>query len=265
MNVDPTSFSWLKTEIAAAAHEFAEALRAFDGDEEIPGLDWSVGELGAHIVSLPGFYLGMVDGEPFVLPDDLADIAVNNAKLAEAVGTTDPLELANLVVSQFERFLDRLGVDGDVPVNWFVTQYPARCMAGAALGELVVHRADLASVAGVRMKITGDRARAVLQGAIPVSEHYVNTEVARRAAGTYHLHIRGGEDWTVSVATDGTARVEPGKPARADLHQHADAAALLALAYGRMSPIRAAMTMKVMAWGRKPWLAWRGRNLFQTI
>lgn len=265
MRGDSSSFEWLRAEIRSAAREFAEALRQTESDASVPGLEWTVGELGAHVASIPGFYLGMIDGEPFVLPDDLAAIAFNNRELIEAVGTTDPFELADLVVSEFDRFLDRLGDDGDALVNWFVTRYPARCMAGAALGELLVHRADLLSVAGTRSKITGDQARAVLSGAIPVSEHYVNTDVARRASGTYHLHVRGGDDWTLRVSADGSALVEPGKPARADLRQSADPVALLALAYGRMSPLRAGLTGKVVAWGRKPWLAWRSRNLFHVI
>lgn len=262
---EPSGFAWLQAEIAAAASEFAEALRGVRGEVALAGLEWTVAELGAHIVSLPGFYLGMVDGQPFQLPDDLADIAANNAKLIEAVDTTNTAELADMVVPEFERFLDRLGDDGDALVNWFVTRYPASCMAGAALGELLVHRGDLAAVTGERSKISADQARAVLRGAVPVSEHYVNADVARRCAGTYHLHIRGGEDWTIRVAANGSASVEPGKPSRADLHQSADPATLLALSYGRMSPVRAGLTGKVTAWGRRPWLAWRARNLFHVI
>ena len=265
-SADPTTFDWLREQVRELAAEFATAIDGLDAATPVPGLDWNVGQLGAHIASLPGYYLSMVEGEPLNIVEhlDAVDELING--LLVNVGTTDPTELAKLIPANFDRFLNALGTDGERLANWYVTQYPVVCMAGAALGELLLHRADLAGACGhPGPQITAERARAVLRGTIPVSGHIARRDVAVKATGIYHLGLRGSDDhWTLDVGDHGVV-VTAGKPPRADLHQVADPVALLKVGYGRMHPVRAALTGKIVAWGTKPWLALHFRNLFHTL
>jgi hypothetical protein len=82
----------------------------------------------------------------------------------------------------------------------------------------------------------------------------VDPAAARRAAGVYHLGLRGDGDWTYHVH-DGAVTVQRGRPERADVHISADPVVFLRNAYGRLSPARAALTGGIVMWGRRPWLA----------
>ena len=69
-----------------------------------------------------------------------------------------------------------------------------------------------------------------------------------------------GSSWCFD---DGTVHVASGPAESVDCHVSADPAAFLLLMYGRQGPLRPALTGKVIAWGRKPWLAFRMQSLVQ--
>jgi hypothetical protein len=58
----------------------------------------------------------------------------------------------------------------------------------------------------------------------------------------------------LAAGEDGTLTVGLGKPARADCHLIADPATYLLLSLERTSQIKAALTGKMIGYGRKPWL-----------
>lgn len=86
-------------------------------------------------------------------------------------------------------------------------------------------------------------------------------EVAATAAGVYHLHLRGADDWTIRV-NDGAVGIEPGRPRRADLRLSADPVVFLRNGYGLVSNTRAALTGGIVAYGRRPWLTATFGRLF---
>ena len=50
-------WNWLSGEVRTAAAEFADQLRSIsDPGTSVPNLDWTVAELAAHIIALPGVY-----------------------------------------------------------------------------------------------------------------------------------------------------------------------------------------------------------------
>ena len=62
---------------------------------------------------------------------------------------------------------------------------------------------------------------------------------------------------------DGTLHVSTDYAESVDCHLSADPTAFLLVMYGRQGPLRPALTGKVVAWGRKPWLAFRIPSLLQ--
>jgi hypothetical protein len=90
----------------------------------------------------------------------------------------------------------------------------------------------------------------------------VDPEVAVKATGTYHLRLRGGDDWAIEVR-DARAEIQRRRPpSRADLRVSAEPVAFLLVGYGRMSRWRALLSVRMVAWGRKPWLAVPFSKLF---
>lgn len=248
----------LRGELAGTASRVGELLRAAPGgDAPVPGLSWSVGEVAAHLVTVPARYQRMLEGGmPF--PESLS--ALNDAEL-DAVGTKDPAELANRLESETTNLLARLGDDGDQPVPFFGMQHTAAGVGGILLGELLVHGLDLARALDQPWVIRRDQAIAVSRGLLPALPNFITPVGVQRGKGIYHLHLRGGDDWTIRV-DQGGATVEPDRPARADLHVSAEPVTNLLVAFARTPRWRAVLTGRIVAWGRRPWLAARFGTLF---
>jgi hypothetical protein len=134
-------------------------------------------------------------------------------------------------------------------------------VGGVLLGELLVHGRDLARMLGKAWAFRSEQALAVTNGVLPLAANFVNREVAERAAGTYHLRLRGGDDWTIRVG-DGGAVIERQRPGSADLHISAEPVAYLLVGYQRMSLWRAVLSGRMVAWGRKPWLGLQFGKVF---
>lgn len=248
----------LQDDVATSAAQVADLLRAAPGgDAAVPDLAWTVGELGAHLVTLPRRYVRMLaGGVPF--PKSLS--ALNEAELRE-VGTTDPAELADLLDAGIADLLNALGGDGDRPVPFFGMEHTVSGVGGVMLGELLVHGLDLTRMLGRPWVIEPSQAVAITRGVLPSVPHLVAPDAVGRAAGVYHVRLRGGDDWTLR-ATDGDLTVERFRPARADLHISAEPVTNLLVGYRRIPVWRAVLTGRIVAWGLKPWLAARFDSLF---
>jgi uncharacterized protein (TIGR03083 family) len=257
-SIEAMEWDQLRVELATSTSRVGEVLRsAPPADAPVPGSAWSVGEVGAHLVSIPARYRRMLAGRvPF--PDSLS--ALNEQELV-AVGTSDLGVLADRLESETADLLAVLGDDGDRPVLFFGMQHTAAGVGGIWLGELLLHGRDLARGLSRPWVIRSEAAIAVTRGLLPTLPHFLSPGAAARAAGVYHLHLRGGDHWTIRVA-DGEATVEAGRPERADVHISAEPVTNLLVGYGRIPRWRAALTGSVVAWGRKPWLAARFGTLF---
>jgi uncharacterized protein (TIGR03083 family) len=252
-------WSRLRDEITLFAREVGDLLRAAPvAATSLPGMTWSVGKLGAHLVSVPRRYRRMTEKEvPF--PERLS--AMNEAEI-DAVGVTNPQELADLLEAETAQLLDVLGNDGNRVVPFFGMKHTVAGVGGVMLGELLLHGLDLARALGKPWHLRRDQALAITRGLLPSLPYAaLNREVAQHAAGTYHVRLRGGDDWTIRV-NDGVAAIEPVRPEGADLHLSADPVAYLLVGYGRMPRWKALLSGRMIAWGRKPWLAVRLGQLF---
>lgn len=242
--------SSVSREVVDTTDQLAELLAATHLESTIvPGLSWNVGELGAHLASLPDRYQRMMAArEPF--PDSLA--AMNEAEI-EAISVRNPADLASRLKGGVRELVGLFGNDGTRPIPFFGMDQTVDGVAGVLLGELLLHGLDLAKVTGAAWTIHPGQARMVLRGLLPAAVHSVDADVVSRLNATFHILIRPDDHWTLRVR-EGTAAITMGKPARADLHLSADPVAYLLVGYGRASRIGAALTGKILAYGRKPWL-----------
>lgn len=247
----PIEWGWLRAEVSGALDAFVAQLDGLQGTEQVPNLEWTVAELGAHLASLPGLYADQHEiGAAFVVPDDWAAFSID---VRAAIPTDDLAAVASLLRSNVNGYL--AGVEDPASPRWLYGQETTDGnVAGAILVELVMHGQDLGRLTGTKPTLTREQAEAGLPNVMAIAPSFVDPSKARAIPGVYHLGFRGnGGDWTYTVSADGTLSVSEGRPGRADARMNADAAAFLLISLGRLNPYLAALKGQTIAYGRKPW------------
>jgi uncharacterized protein (TIGR03083 family) len=244
--------------LARVARDVAALVRsAPDAGAPVPGSDWTVGDVAAHLVLGAEAYAGYATGATEAA-FDVTDIAGgsltrSSAALLEAEperdlpGLADRMEAAVTAVLQASQ-----GRGADDIVMWNGQPIGLAAMLGIGLAEFLLHGRDLATALSQPWPIEAGDARLVLASAFPLLPLLVDPVTTAHAHATYDLRVRGGAQVVLAIE-DGRLRVgAPGPPV--DCHVSADPVALLLVAYGRTSQWIPILTGKLVAWGRKPWL-----------
>ncbi len=254
----------MRGEIANLGEACATLLRSVDdGGQRVDRSDWTIAEVGAHLVDVARRDVAIARGERMPYPDgDDTHAAMAAMNAHQMVDERDPAQLAALLIDENETLLAAIGDDPDRHLHWYDVEVPAASIAGVWLGELLIHGLDLARTLGRGWPIDRDQAVAVFEALVPIFPRVVNQDAAPKAAGTYHLRVRGHADYAFEVTPDGDLTIESRKPDRADLHVSVSPVAYLLVGYGRANEWAAVAKGQIRAWGRKPWLAPRFGSLF---
>jgi uncharacterized protein (TIGR03083 family) len=233
---------------------------AADPMAPVPGLVWTAGELAAHLASGMETYASFARGSTEAVYD-ITDIPGGSlTRSSRVVLDAESERHLAVLASRMRHGVDDLleaseGRATDEIVMWNGQPVGLGTLVGLAAAELLVHGSDLAKALGKSWPIAPEEARLVLSSALPLLPLLLNPETAGNVTASYELRVRGGGSLTLEFA-NGTLTVGPaGKPV--DCHVSAEPVALLLVSYGRMSQWRPALTGKMVAWGRRPWLGLR--------
>ncbi|MGI9022093.1 MAG: maleylpyruvate isomerase family mycothiol-dependent enzyme [Acidimicrobiales bacterium] len=251
--------------------EVAELLRSLpDADAPIRSSDWTVRDTAVHLADDLRNNTATVVGAPqhFDLGGAVRTaerMTTLNARAVKVTSVTDPRALADLVTGAVTDFVKATeGRDGTeaLATPWYGegTGLDLDAMACVMLGEVVVHGYDMARAAGRSWPIEPRHAALILCGVADMLPMYVDPAAAAGVRATYDIRIRRNLAFSV-VVDDGEATVHSSSGA-ADCHISADPVALLLVAYGRRSQWGPILQTKMLAWGRRPWLALSFRGLF---
>ena len=248
--------------IGRAGRRLADLLANLDEpDRGVRGLEWTLGELVAHVAARSGRFAAYLSGAA-VPEGEIAGIAEENRRdvrdrrdrpLADMVE-----ELRSSVSSFVATTHGKLGAD---PLPWYsgVTLDVATA-SGLLLGELIVHGYDAAVTLGRPWPIAGNDARTVVRAMATLAPWYVDPDATRGDRTTYRLVVRGGPEFRVRVE-DGTASIEPAE-GDADCTIRAEPSALVLVLYGRITRWRGVARGRFFATGRRPWRALRFARSF---
>jgi uncharacterized protein (TIGR03083 family) len=260
VGVVPIDWAQMQAALERAAQRIAELLRsAPDANARVSGLDWTVADLGAHLINESDRFERFGRGESQALDD----VARTNADEIAGVAERNPAEQAELFLAGHARYMasakEHQGTD---PYIWFDTEMEWAEAAGIYLGELNVHAVDLARTFGRTVAIDRDDAIMVAYGLVPILPSFVDAEKARGFNGTFKLSLRGGTPLLLSF-DGGRLTVTRGRREgdSADCTISADPEAFLLVGYGRASQWGAIMRGKLFASGRKPWLGLKFNSL----
>lgn len=241
--------------VEATAARFLEALSAREDLNAAAVGHWTVGEVAAHLVVMAENYAAIAAGRlhPAGAIDRLEAYNDTTAK-EELRPLPDMIELISQrlpgAVGAFERHWDE-------EVEWMEgIVVPVPTLAAMALGEFVVHGFDVSADRST-WRIAPLDSSILLLGLAPVAPHYVDESAASGFNGTIELRIRRGARGLFAF-DDGRLTVRPGEGGGgADCFISGDSTALILVMYGRLPPLKPALTGKILAWGRKPWLGLR--------
>ncbi|MFD4693756.1 maleylpyruvate isomerase family mycothiol-dependent enzyme [Streptomyces sp. NPDC058463] len=251
--------------IRETAAEIAALLRGrTETGGPVPGSTWTLGEAAAHLAQANELMADIASGRERSHGDGTApSLAAANehalARFGERAG--DPL--ADMIVAQADVFLgaaQRRAADETVatplgPMNMAV-------FGSYLLTHMLGHGYDLARAVGRPHMVDRARAELALPFMFTVMPHVVDAAAAGLTA-RFGIRLRGGTRFTVTF-TDGAAAVSPRPEGRTDCTIQIEPVTFLLIALGRCDPWGAIARGRILAWGRKPWLAPRFPTLFKA-
>lgn len=256
--------SSLSRALSEAGNDFASMLRRVS-DPGRPAIGtWTVGETAAHAARSPEYFLEAAKGE--VALAALDDVADHNAEFLADNPERDPRVLADRFEDNERALLAYVrSLDGDPAVELFDgVVVPLSTLLAVEFGEVLVHGYDIARASGLDWPIASEHAALAVGGLLPILPHVIDPAKATGFDAQIAFRIRGGIDATL-VFDDGVLRIESADGQRVDCRLSVDPATYLLLSFHRVSPTIPILRGKIVAWGRKPWLATKMASLFKTI
>lgn len=255
----------LAAAIRGTAEEIAALLRGrTDTGVPVPGSEWTLGEAAAHLAQANELMADIAAGQERSHGDGTPQsLAAANERVLAQFGERAADPLAEMIVAQAAAFLEA----ADRRPAEDIVSTPLGTMDLATFGSYLLthmlgHGYDLARAVGRDHML--DRARVELS--LPFMITSMPRVVAAPAAGLsarYEIRLRAGTRFTVTF-TDGAVSVGPRPVGRPDCTIIIEPVTFLLIALGRCDPWGAMARGRILAWGRKAWLAPRFPTLFKA-
>ena len=256
--VIPLEWEDVRNACQRTSTRFVEVLRsASDPHARIRGLDWTVAELAAHVVSLTARYEPFLKGQGNAFYASMSDM---NAQELDAFSRLSLDELADHLERGTSSLLS-LCPSGEAPARFFDLESDCASAIALYVEELLVHGLDIARTVGSPWMITRAEALIALAGLVVAMPKFVDPKSTRGFRATYELRLRGGPTFSLAI-DDRAATFSPGPVRNADCRISVDPIALLLTGTNRQWRWKTLFTGKTSAFGRKPWLALRFNSIF---
>ncbi|MEU4497884.1 maleylpyruvate isomerase family mycothiol-dependent enzyme [Streptomyces sp. NPDC023998] len=250
--------------IRDTAEDIAALLRGVaDTGAPVPGSEWTMGEAAAHLAQANELMADIAAGRDRNhgdgTPQSLA--AANERALAE-FGERGADPLGAMIVAHADAYLKAM--DEGAADRTVAT--PLGPMSRVELGSYLLthmlgHGYDLARAVGRPHMIDAARVELTLPFMITAVPRVTNTAATAGLTARYRVRMRGGTGFGVTL-TDGAVAVSSESPSHPDCTILTEPVTFLLMALGRCNPWGAIARGRVLAWGRKPWLAPRFPTLF---
>lgn len=240
----------------------AAAVRSAPDASKVAVGRWTIGHVAAHLASSVPYFesLAAGDGVPVAALSERSDW--NEQALAPLLD--EPLDsLADAYEAGLGAVVEEIaGRPADREVPWLGGIPLAMTgVAAIVLCEALVHGHDVS--AGKGWEIDPAYARQALLGLVPTLPLFI-TEAGAKLRATFELSLRAPEAEILLVFDGGTLSIEAPRSRRVDCHISADPSKYLLVGYGRISQWGPILTGRMVAWGRKPWLARSLAGAFQN-
>jgi uncharacterized protein (TIGR03083 family) len=230
----------------------------------IPDSEWTVRDATAHVVSVARRYIDGPEGRGTWVPDPRDLAALNDAQIQDLADLDMP-GLAARLRHDLAALAGQLRAYGTTPPSFtFHGGEPvaADVALGILLGELVVHGWDIARAVARPWPIDPADVDLILDGVEPILPGWVDPSRAGTLTAAFELRLRAGT--TRRWSFDNGRLITTATTTRPDVTISADPVALLLVFYRRESQWSHVLRGRMLAWGRRPWLAFTLANRFHT-
>jgi len=220
--------------------------------------DWTVRDVAAHLVTVTIRYADGPQGRGTWTPTPVELADLNHDQL-QPLGAATVDELAARLRQELAAVCTQIqGYGSQVPSFRFHggERVRADVALGILLGELVVHGHDAARALRRPWPIDPSHAALIVEAINPILPGWVRQDRVQGFTAGFEIRLRG-QTTHLWVFRGGRLHVNPPEPdrGRIDVHVSGDPAALVLLLYARESQWKQLTTGRMLAWGRKPWLA----------
>lgn len=226
----------------------------------VTGLDWTVGQLGAHLASTSDRYSRMAEGEAVV------DASVSERGTVVDSGIDEHLhepaaDQADVVEAGTKRLVIALrGQSDDDRLPYYGIEVPPSLIAGIYLAELLVHGVDLARTNHRPLDVPDRAAYSALLASSTLAS-LVLTPWGRTCSMVLGWAARGHPP--IVVALDkGEVRITQHSDRPVDAWFGGSAADLLLASYGRLGTLASLRTLRLR--GRRPWRSLLTARAFES-
>lgn len=253
------------SELPAAMEQFCGLL--LDGDDlTVRSIgQWSASDVAAHVATTLELNVDVARGLGSPV-DAVEDVPALCQSALEGVVERTPHVLVERIRAAVSELTDAVSSrDGNPRIPWHTgLLVPLSTVPALMVGEAMIHGYDIARAYGRHWHIPTRWADTILRGMLQGIPPYFLPEQSAGLHARFEVRLRGTQTRALFSVADGDLQIaEPGD-ARADCYVSGEPTALLLLLYGRTGPLRPALTGRVVAWGRKPWLALRFPGLFRN-
>jgi hypothetical protein len=252
----------------------------------VPGLEWTKGELVAHLWGICEAVASTLRGEDFAErfgPDFLGRygdgstlpeaVAATNAKVVSLASFASAGAAADALASAASSLRAAASTMGDLgerrPAPWYGPDVtlPVGSLLSLAVSELLVHGHDLARAVGADLRPSATTAAAAATVAATVMSEMLPRVLDERAArgftGSFEVRVRDGGRFVLRIA-DGAASTGAAGSQSVDCVLSLSAYPALLMGFDRVPVWRAIVSGQARAFGRRPWLGLRFDHLFLT-
>lgn len=275
MTTDAAGVADARAALGAATGRLRQMLALVrDPEARAGGLDWTIAETTAHVLSDFEKYCSFVTGErdatAFVAAHADATTpqqrnSIGNAAYLDEHGDRDIPWLTTQLGKAVERFLDVSAPMAPDETRMTETglAMTSSMLTATLLGEVLVHGFDIAKGARVSWTIPPGEALHVVTGVVTMLPAYLDPRAAAGLDVAYELRFRGGPRYRIAIADGALEVAAPG--GRVDCWISADPVAFLLVGYGRFGQWGQALRGRIFAGGRKPWLGLRFGGLLTGV
>lgn len=264
----------LRTESARLCRLLAAGV---DMGRPVPGLDWTVAQVAAHLLSVYGVFGAAVAGEDvsslFSETPDSPTLAGRITAVNDfAVGLLtldDPVEASAAIGAAAARLAAAVEAHPDlaqtIATPWYgrAAVHEVATVAALAGSETLVHTFDIARGLGVRHRLSAAAAAVVTPIVFARMLPYtVDARAAQGVTARYEVRLRGAARLRLAIE-DGVATAGPAGSGPVDCVLSITPVAALLTGFGRRPVWRAVLAGQSFAYGRKSWLGPRFAHFFR--